>query len=63
MAPAVAAQKRLNRPGLARLIFQHQVTMLEFGIERLLDNLVEPVVFALPRESALPGVTMLEFSS
>ena len=46
-------KERLNRPNLARLIFQQQITVLEFRIERLLHDLVEPVVFALPRESAL----------
>ena len=44
-------KERLNRTNLARFVFQQEIAVLEFRIERFLHDFVKAVVFAFPRES------------
>src|SRR5207245_9693932 len=53
-------KERLNGANVSRAIFEKQIPMLEIPIERLLENLVIPVVLTPVLKSALPGIAILQ---
>src|SRR3984893_12197710 len=53
-------KKRLNGANVSRAIFEKQIPMLEVAIERLLENLVIPMILAPGLKSALPGIAIMQ---
>ena len=53
-------KERLDRTNLSPPIFQKEIAMFEFRIERLLHHFVKAVVLAFPREGPFPLFEILE---
>ena len=51
---------RLDSAHNARMVFEHQIMMLEIAVQRLIDDLVVTMILALIPKSERPCVTILE---